>query len=100
MTNAATADKRKTQMDPTIFKIVGGAVLSALLTIGGVSYSNLSTNDTQEVRIARLERTEDMMKMLTDQLALTNQNIALLNLKIVQLKEDLEDVEEAIAKGQ
>lgn len=87
-------------MDPTIFKIVGGAVLSAILTIGGVSYSNLSTNDTQEVRIARLERTEDMMKMLTDQLALTNQNIALLNLKIAQLKEDLEDVEEAIAKGQ
>lgn len=87
-------------MDPTVFKIVGGAVLSAILTIGGVSYSNLSTNDTQEVRIARLERTEDMMKMLTDQLALTNQNIAILNIKIAQLKEDIEDVEETIAKSQ
>lgn len=87
-------------MDPTVFKIVGGAVLSAILTIGGVSYSNLSTNDTQEVRIARLERTEDMMKMLTDQLALTNQNIAILNIKIAQLKEDIQDVEETIAKSQ
>ena len=84
-------------MDPTIFKIVGGAVLSAILTIGGVSYSNLSTNDTQEVRIARLEKAEDMMTLLTDQLALTNQNIAILNVKIAQLKEDLKDVEETIA---
>lgn len=100
MTNEKTADKRTTHMDPTVFKIVGGAIVSAILTIGGVSYSNLSTNDTQEVRIARLENTEEAMRMLTDQLALTNQNIALLNLKIAQLKEDLEDVEEAIDEGE
>lgn len=75
-------------------------MLSAILTIGGVSYNNLSTNDTQEVRIARLEKAEEMMSLLTDQLALTNQNIAILNVKLAILKEDLEDVEEAIDEGE
>ena len=77
--------------DPTITKIVGGAVLSAFLTVGGLSYSNKNTNDTQDVRLAQLEKSQELIADLTKELALTNTNIAVLNARLEALKEKLDE---------
>lgn len=82
-------------IDPTIAKVVGGSVLSAFLAVAGVSYNNKSVNDNQDLRIARLEKTEDAFTRLTEQLAQTNQNIAVLSERIVTLKEKLDGLEKS-----
>lgn len=76
-------------LDPTIAKVVVGTIVSGILTVGGLSYSNKAENDTQEVRLARLEKSEAIYTKLTEQLALTNQNMAVLNERINALKEEL-----------
>lgn len=81
--------------DLTIVKVVGGALLSAFLTVGGLSYSNKTDITTQQIRIERLERQELLISGLTDQLALTNQNIAILNVKLANLQEDLDELKES-----
>ena len=72
-------------------KVVGGAVVSALMAVGGMSWTNHTENQTQEVRLAQLENAIVQIGELNDKLALTNQNIAILNVKLAVLKEDLDE---------
>jgi uncharacterized coiled-coil protein SlyX len=75
-----------------VIKVVGGAIVSALMAVGGMSWTNHTQNETQEVRLAQLERVIVQIGELNDRLAQTNQNIAVLNVKLSVLKEDLDEV--------
>lgn len=77
--------------EPTVVKVVSGLIVSAFLTIGGVSYTNKNVNDTQDVRIDQLETAGQLIGTLSSQLALTNQNIAVLNERLNNLKERLDE---------
>jgi len=77
--------------DPTLIKIIGGSVISAILTVGGLSYSNKNSIDTHDLRISRLERTEQLVTDLTDALAQTNTTLAVTNERLKNLKEQLDN---------
>lgn len=81
--------------EPTVVKIVGTTIISAFLTIGGLAYTNKNANDTQDVRLTQLERSQELITTLTAQLAVTNQNIAVLNERLVTLKEQLNDLKKS-----
>lgn len=77
--------------DPTLVKLLGGLVVSTFLTVGGLAYNNKSTNDTQTVRIDHLESNQAAIQQLSEQLAITNTNLAILNERIQNLKEKLDE---------
>ena len=74
-------------------KLVLGGIASSLLAVGGMSWNNHTDNQTQEVRLAQLDRAITEIAELNDRLALTNQNIAILNVKLAVLQEDIDDLE-------
>jgi len=77
--------------DPTLLKIAGGAIVSAFITVGGLSFANKSHNSTQDIRIEHLEQTTERVDELNDALSLTNQSIAVLIERIKNLKEKLDE---------
>lgn len=74
-------------------KLVLGGIASSLLAVGGMTWTNHTDNQTQEVRLAQLERAITEIAELNDRLAVTNQNIAILNVKLAVLQEDIDDLE-------
>lgn len=81
-------------LDGALTKVVLGGIASALMALGGLSWNNHTTDQTQEVRLRQLETAMQSITELNDKLALTNQNIAILNVKLTVLEEDLDDLEE------
>ncbi len=84
--------------ESAIVKVALGGVASALLAVGGMSWTNHTENQTQEVRLSQLERAIDEIAELNDRLATTNQNIAILNVKLAVLEEDLDELEEVASE--
>lgn len=82
-------------LEGTVMKLLMGGIASSLLAVGGMSWTNNTDNQTQEVRLSQLERAIVEIAELNDRLALTNQNIAILNVKLTVLEEDLDDLEDS-----
>lgn len=81
-------------IDGVLTKVVLGGIASALMALGGLSWNNHTTDQTQEVRLRQLETAITAITELNDKLAITNQNIAILNVKLAVLEEDLDDLED------